>query len=155
MVQNLQVSGYSPVRPAGRVGGQAGHGAVASGRSFAEVLETKAGALHLSAHAETRLRSRSIPWSRADQARLSEAANQAAARGARRCLFLMGARAFLVSVPNRTVVTALDTGTADTGVCPTATGLAAHVWTDIDSAMVLPDPEAGDHHGDGAAAAEE
>lgn len=144
MVQNVHVSSGQPVRPTGRVDGRAGRGTGRpEGGRFAQVLEAKAEALRLSAHAETRIRSRGIPFTAADRAALEEGARAAQARGARRCLFLMGARSFLVSVPNRTVVTALDAE----GLSPERGGAGPRVWTDIDSAVVLPDRSAGDAPG--------
>jgi len=137
MVQNLHLSGQHPVRPAGSVGAGASAQRGAPRSNFAAILGAKTEALKFSAHAETRIRSRNIAFSDADRARLEAAADAAAQRGARKCLFLMGSRSFLVSVPNRTVVTALETDPASPG----AALPDARVWTDIDSAVVLPEGE--------------
>ena len=137
MVQNVHLSGQHPVRPAGPAGARASAQRGASRSNFAAILGAKTEALKFSAHAETRIRSRNIAFSDADRARLEEAADAAAQRGARKCLFLMGTRSFLVSVPNRTVVTALEADPASPGT----EGSDARVWTDIDSAVVLPEGE--------------
>ncbi len=98
-------------------------------RDFAEVLGGRLDDdLHFSKHAEARLASRDIPLSDEQKGRLAEATNEAEKRGAREALLLMGQVGFIVSVPNRTVITALD-----------GTRMEAGVITGIDAAVVVPD----------------
>ncbi len=118
------------------VGSQIGTGGAArasagaaAGRGFAQVLDAKLDdGLRFSAHAEARLKSREIPLSEADRGRLAEATSQAARKGAREALLLMGELGFIVSVPNRTVITALDSSRLDGGII-----------TGIDAAVVIPE----------------
>jgi len=99
-----------------------------AGRDFAEVLGARLeDDLHFSKHAEARLASREIPLSDAQKGRLAEATSEAEKRGAREALLLMGQVGFMVSVPNRTVITALD-----------GTRMEAGVITGIDAAVVVP-----------------
>ncbi len=98
--------------------------------SFSDVLSGELGrseGVRFSAHAQQRLDSRDIRLTPDDQARISRAVDQAAAKGARESLLLMDGIALVVSVPNRTVITALGTNEA-----------ANTVFTNIDSAVVVP-----------------
>lgn len=83
--------------------------------------------VRFSAHAQQRLDSRAIRLTPDDQDRISRAVDQAAAKGARESLLLMDGVALVVSVPNRTVITALGTNESDNTVI-----------TNIDSAVVVP-----------------
>jgi flagellar operon protein len=57
---------------------------------------------------------------------MNEAVNKAASKGARQSLLVMDNQAFIVSVPNRTVITALDGGS-----------MKENVFTNIDSAVIV------------------
>jgi flagellar operon protein len=100
-----------------------------SKREFAGLLGARLqDGLHFSKHAQARLASREIPLSEAQRVRLAEATDEAEKRGAREALLLMGNVGFIVSVPNRTVITALDGSRMEAGVI-----------TGIDAAVVVPD----------------
>jgi len=81
--------------------------------------------LKLSAHAQTRIQSRHIPFGPDEQARLQSGVARAEAKGARESLLLLDGAALLVSVKNRTVITAVD-----------AASLKDNVFTNIDSAVI-------------------
>jgi flagellar operon protein len=111
----------SPAGAAGSVDGQ-------TGRAFANVLGSHLGSsLRFSRHAEERLASRNVPLSESQRERLAEATRRAESSGAREALLLMGNMAFIVSVPNRTVITALDGSRMEAGVI-----------TGIDAAVMVP-----------------
>lgn len=97
------------------------------GRSnaFSAILKSKLDAVKFSAHAEARLRSRGIRLAEEDLQRLQGAVDMAAAKGAKNALVLLGDVAMVVSVVNRTVVTAMDTDQA-----------RSNVFTNIDSAVI-------------------
>jgi len=96
------------------------------GRVFADKLGTEQGAsVKWSAHARQRIEQRQIPVTAEVQARLEGAVDKAAAKGARESLVLMDELAMVVSVTNRTVITAVDRG-----------GMRDQVFTNIDSAVV-------------------
>jgi flagellar operon protein len=100
-----------------------------SKRDFAGLLGARLqDGLHFSKHAQARLASREIPLSEAQRVRLAEATDEAEKRGAREALLLMDNVGFIVSVPNRTVITALDGSRMEAGVI-----------TGIDAAVVVPD----------------
>ncbi|MEK7768026.1 MAG: TIGR02530 family flagellar biosynthesis protein [bacterium] len=99
-------------------------------KPFAEVLQqqllqTREG-VKFSAHAQERLRLRSIELSQADLAGIDDAVKRAAAKGARESLVLSDKAAFVVSVRNRTVITVVD-----------AASMKENVFTNIDSAVLL------------------
>jgi flagellar operon protein len=83
-------------------------------------------ALKFSAHAKERLSLRNINLSAEDLNRMNDAVNKAASKGARQSLLVMDNQAFIVSVPNRTVITALDGGS-----------MKENVFTNIDSAVIV------------------
>jgi flagellar operon protein len=82
--------------------------------------------LAFSAHARSRLISRSIHLTGQQVARLEHGVEQAAQKGARESVVMLDNLAFVVSVPNRTVVTAVE-GAAREG----------NVFTQIDSAVIV------------------
>lgn len=86
----------------------------------------RGGALKFSAHARERLNLRNINLSADDLQRMTDAVNKAAAKGARQSLLVMDNQAFIVSVTNRTVITALDGGS-----------MKENVFTNIDSAVIV------------------
>ena len=115
--------------------GQATHGHTeARSTAFKEILQKQldgSKGVRFSAHALGRLSSRSINFTNEDMGRLTDAVDRAAAKGARDALVLMpGASrsndlALVVSVDNRTVITAMD-----------GDHMQENVFTNIDSAVV-------------------
>ena len=105
---------------------------VATGPSFGQVLQDQMAAqaaragVKFSGHAQARLASRQITLSGEDISRLGAAMTRAAAKGARSSLMLTDKAALVVSVPNRTVITAVDKA-----------ALKENIFTNIDSAMIL------------------
>ncbi len=103
-----------------------------TGTSFQQVLQDQLAApgtranVKFSSHAQTRLASRQITLTSDDITRLGDAITRAAAKGARESLVVMDKAALIVSVPNRTVITAVDKG-----------ALKENIFTNIDSAMIL------------------
>ena len=82
--------------------------------------------IKFSGHAQTRLQSRQISLSDHDVARLGQAMTKAATKGAKDSLVLMDKTAYVVSVANRTVITAVASD-----------ALKENIFTNIDSAMIL------------------
>ena len=133
-----QMQGLAPVAPAKPPAPPPAASALPAGApSFDEVLRERQreavgpgpaaqqGPLKFSAHAQTRLQSRQIPFGPEEVARLESAVGKAQARGARESLVLMDNVALVVSVKNRTVITAVD-----------AASLKDNVFTNIDSAVI-------------------
>ena len=97
---------------------------------FQNVLEKEilsAEKIKFSKHAEARLSDRNINLSEAQLEQLGNAVDKAAAKGARESLVLMDNQlAFVVSVKNRTVITAMD-----------GASIKDNIFTNIDSAIVM------------------
>ncbi len=103
---------------------QAGAPPVANGPSFSEALD-QAQNLRFSNHAQKRLQSRHIQLTDDGLARLTDAVDKAGQRGGRESLVLMDDLAFIVNVPERLVVTAVDAQNRGEGV-----------FTQIDSVVI-------------------
>ena len=85
------------------------------GSSFAETL-SQVQDVHFSNHAQKRLESRDISLNDDSVQRLSDAIDKAEKRGGKSSLVMVDDMAFIVNVPNRTVVTALDANHRGEGV---------------------------------------
>lgn len=99
------------------------------GPGFESIFQEKLGEqseIKFSAHALKRLESRQIALGGQEMALLKEAVNKAEAKGARESLILMDRLALVVSVKNRTVITAVD-----------ESSLKDNVFTNIDSAVIV------------------
>jgi len=98
---------------------------------FQDVLAGKlaqapaAAPLRFSGHALDRIQRRGIDLGANELARLQDGVARAAAKGGRDSLVLVDGTAFVVSVPNRTVITAVDQG-----------HMREQVFTNIDSAVI-------------------
>ena len=100
-----------------------------SAGSFKNELQSAAqrqNEVRLSAHAQKRLQEVKPQWGPNDQARLAAVTDEMQKKGASRSLVFMDGIAFLVSVPNRTVITAVDGDRATSGI-----------FTNIDSAAMV------------------
>lgn len=95
---------------------------------FARVLDQKIPTqeVKFSQHAQDRLRARNITFSAGDIANLEGAVNSVAQKGGKESLVMMGDSALVVSIKNRTVVTAMD-----------RTQMKGNVFTNIDSAVII------------------
>jgi flagellar operon protein len=99
--------------------------AAPKGPSFAEVLSKRTGGVQFSGHALQRVERRGIDTGPQTLERLDGAVQRAAAKGARESVVLLDGTAFVVSVRNKTVITAVD-----------AQSMREHVFTNIDSAVI-------------------
>lgn len=96
-----------------------------AGPSFADVLHAQTQPVAFSKHALARLERRGIDLPEPTMQRLNAGVERAAAKGARSSVVLVDGTAFVVSVPNRTVVTAVDQA-----------HMRDQVFTNIDSAVI-------------------
>lgn len=117
-----------PVGPVGPGAGRTSKPAPTTGPSFAEVFNDKLATapLKLSAHAQQRLNSRQIELTPQDWEKIQKGVEKAAAKGAREALVLSEKAALVVSVRNRTVITAVDPAS-----------MKENVFTNIDSAVIV------------------
>ncbi len=93
------------------------------GDAFKALLEDR---LKVSSHAATRLQSRNIELDRDQWERVMGGVDKAATKGARESLVMIDDVALVVSVRNRTVITAVD-----------QSNLKDNVFTNIDSAVIV------------------
>jgi flagellar operon protein len=113
----------TPAAPASRAGA-----APVSGPSFADVLaQSTAGTqeLKFSRHALARLAQRGIDLQGPTLQRLNEGVARAAGKGSRDSVVFLDGTAFVVSVANSTVITAVG-----------SEHMREHVFTNIDSAVI-------------------
>ena len=99
------------------------------GLSFQEILarQTKsADEVKFSKHAVNRLADRGINLSENQLERLNEGTNKASAKGSKESLVIVDQMAFIVNIPNNTVVTAMNQREA-----------AENVFTNIDGAVII------------------
>lgn len=101
--------------------------------SFEEVLRRQQslstagnGELKFSKHAAQRLESRGISLSEEQNTRLQSGVEKASAKGINESLVLVDSLAFIVNVPNKTVVTAMD-----------QTETQSNIFTNIDGAVII------------------
>ena len=115
--------GHAPV---GRPAAAPSATRVPGGAAFADVLRTQQPqAVRFSSHALQRVERRGIDVSAETLGRLNDGVDRAAGKGARASVVFVDATAFVVSVPNRTVITAVDRD-----------HMKQQVFTNIDSAVI-------------------
>jgi len=95
------------------------------GSGFRAVLEKAVTGLAVSAHAQERIRSRNIPFGPQEMARMETAVTKAESKGCREALVMLDQSAFVVSVRNKVIVTAMD-----------GMNVKDNVFTNIDSAVI-------------------
>ncbi len=95
------------------------------GSSFADVLRSQASSLKFSSHAIQRVERRGIDLGPETLGRLTDGIERAAGKGSRSSVVFVDSTAFVVSVPNRTVITAVD-----------REHMKEQVFTNIDSAVI-------------------
>ncbi len=101
------------------------------GLSFEEILRQKQGVtesseLKFSKHAAMRLTDRNISLSEEQSERLENGVIKASEKGIRESLVIVDSLAFIVNVPNKTVVTAMD-----------QTESNDNIYTNIDGAVIM------------------
>jgi len=129
--KNFFIPLHRPILPAGIVEKKKASIAVKTEPtdSFAKVLQESLAdqrKIKFSSHAEKRLQQRNITLDPQKVAQLEKAVDKAEARGARESLILMNNLAFVVNIPNKTVITAMDQAS-----------MKENVFTNIDSAVII------------------
>ncbi|TAL67289.1 MAG: flagellar protein [Bacteroidetes bacterium] len=76
--------------------------------SFEEIFRQELDKLKFSSHAQSRLTSREIDLGEEDLTRLSSAVAKADEKGSTESLVMLNEKGFIVSVPNKTVITVVD-----------------------------------------------
>lgn len=99
--------------------------------SFKEILKQKqsvneSSTLKFSKHASQRLQSRNIELSNEQKERLETGAEKAEAKGMRESLVIVDSYSFIVNVPSKTVVTAMEQSESE-----------ENIYTNIDGAVII------------------
>jgi len=108
-----------------QTGQQVGGSGAVHGKSFVDLLKSKTEELKFSAHASSRLKSRGIEVTPEVQEKLEKAVAGAESKGSRDSLIIVKDLAFIVNVPNKTVITAMD-----------GESIKDNVFTNIDSTVI-------------------
>jgi flagellar operon protein len=116
--------GLAPVTPA-NAPASAGRSQRVDGPSFADIFRKHVGTLQFSQHALQRVERRGIDLSDGTLQRLEAGAARAASKGSRDSVVFVDGTAFVVSIRNKTVITAVD-----------KEHMREHVFTNIDSAVI-------------------
>ena len=124
-VNRLNIPGFKPLplsqSPTKPVNPQAG--------TFRDILSHEiqsSNHVRFSSHAQKRMEVRNIQLNEDQLRRINEGVSQAESKGARESLLLLENLAFIVSIENRTVITALD-----------GSAIKDNVYTNIDSAVIV------------------
>lgn len=98
------------------------------GKSFQEILESTQGSrkVRFSKHAAQRLSNRNIELTQNQKERLQAGTAKASQKGIRESLVLVDQLAFIVNIPNNTVVTAMQQNETD-----------ENIFTNIDGAVII------------------
>ena len=110
-------------------GAKASQVRLGEGVSFREILGEKtqeSEELRFSKHAANRLANRSITLSDSQMNRLTEGARKAGEKGIKESLVMVDQLAFIVNVPNNTVITAMDQSQT-----------SENIFTNIDGAVIV------------------
>jgi flagellar operon protein len=97
---------------------------ISSGDSFQSIFQQEVDTLKFSNHAMKRLESRNIQLSPNELNKIQTAVDKAQSKGSKDSLVMMDSTAFIVNIPNRTVVTAVPVGENN-----------ENVFTNIDSVV--------------------
>ena len=116
------VSGPAPVQPDGAA---APSRKTPPANGFGDVLARRTAGVQFSGHALQRIERRGIDLGPQTLVRLQEGVARAAGKGGRESVVLIDGTAFVVSIRNRTVITAVDSA-----------HMRDHVFTNIDSAVI-------------------
>jgi flagellar operon protein len=128
ILPNPALLGPATVGPSPPASPPARSAAPASGPSFADVLAQSTASAHapaFSKHALERLSQRGVQLNAQTLSRLTDGLQRAAGKGSRNSVVFVDGTAFVASVQNNTVITAV-----------TPEHMRAHVFTNIDSAVI-------------------
>ncbi len=114
-----------PIQPVGKTPSSPAQVPAKSAIPFNQILQQQIQELKFSRHAQERLEARKITLSSSQLTRLHEAVKKAQAKGAQESLVLLDDLAFVVSIKNKTVITAVD-----------GESRKNNVFTNIDSAII-------------------
>ncbi len=115
-----------PFLPIEQIGNQAGISPKSPSTSFDSVFQQELEKIKFSNHALKRLENRNIQLGDADISKIQSAVERAELKGSKDSLVMMEDTAFIVNIPNRTVVTAMAVGSS-----------YENIFTNIDSVVFV------------------
>ena len=115
-----------PFIPIEQIGNQAGISPKSPSTSFDSVFQQELEKIKFSNHALKRLENRNIQLGEADINKIQSAVDRAELKGSKDSLVMMEDTAFIVNIPNRTVVTAMAVGSS-----------YENIFTNIDSVVFV------------------
>ena len=121
----LRIRSQQPVFPA-RPSPANGATAPIDAKDFANLFDEAKNKVTFSEHAKARMEARQIDFSEEELTKLDETVGKMAEKGARESLILLNDVALVVSIKNRTVITAMDGKNAKD-----------NIFTNIDSAAIV------------------
>lgn len=92
--------------------------------SFESIFQKEFDKIKFSSHATKRMESRELQLSSSEMSMLEDAVTKAEAKGSKDSLVMMDKKAFIVNIPNKTVVTAVNVDQSD-----------ENIFTNIDSVV--------------------
>lgn len=92
--------------------------------TFDSIFKAEFEKLKFSNHAAKRLESRELKLTSMDMDKLQSAVSKAESKGAKDSLVMMNNKAFIINIPNRTVITAMDVDNS-----------SVNIFTNIDSVV--------------------
>jgi flagellar operon protein len=119
------VGGAGPIKTPATPASRTADGQATSGPSFAELLTKQTSAPQFSRHALERLQQRGVNLDQPTLGRLTDGVQRAAGKGSRDSVVFVDNTAYVVSVTNNTVITAVP-----------SEHMRQHVFTNIDSAVI-------------------
>ena len=97
----------------------------AQNNTFGDIFQDELNKVKFSAHAQSRMQSRDISLNESGMNRLQNAIQKAEQKGCNESMVLLDSNAYIVSVPNKTVITVVNPSKMDDNVI-----------TNIDSAVI-------------------
>lgn len=123
----VEMNGISvPFLPIEQIGNQASISPQSPSTSFDSVFQQELEKIKFSNHALKRLENRNIQLGEADISKIQSAVDRAELKGSKDSLVMMEDTAFIVNIPNRTVVTAMAVGSS-----------YENIFTNIDSVVFV------------------
>ncbi len=123
----IEMNGISvPFLPIEQIGNQTGISPKSPSTSFDSVFQQELEKIKFSNHALKRLENRNIQLGEADISKIQSAVDRAELKGSKDSLVMMEDTAFIVNIPNRTVVTAMAVGSS-----------YENIFTNIDSVVFV------------------
>lgn len=123
---NITLQPFIPIGNQEKISSVGNNPVAQSSANFADILKKSTQQVSFSHHALNRMKERSINLNPADMRKMNDTVQKMAQKGSKEALIYLNGAAFVVSVNNKTVITAMD------GI-----STKENIFTNIDSAAIL------------------